>query len=92
MGLVHSCLAHTVHLEMLEENNIYFRQATANKVPEHAMQLRIQFPIYRAATAKTQVVMLVLLGTHGVESIEINSQGGLLPIGEPEDKVDNNGH
>jgi hypothetical protein len=74
---------------MLEENNIYFRQATAN---EHAMQLRIQFPIYRAATAKTQVVMLVLLGTHGVESIEINSQGGLLPIGEPEDKVDNNGH
>jgi hypothetical protein len=73
---------------MLEEYNIYFRQ---DKVPEHAMQLRIQFPIYRAAT-KTQVVMLVLLGTHGVESIEINSQGGLLPIGEPEDKVDNNGH
>ena len=61
---------------MLEEKNIYFRQATPNQVPEHAVHLRIQFPIYRAATAKTQVVMLVLLGTHGVESIEINSREG----------------
>ena len=44
------------------------------------------------ANAKTQVVMLVLVGTHGVESTEISSQARLLPVREPEDKVDNNGH
>jgi hypothetical protein len=52
----------------------------------------IQFPIYCAASPKTQVVLLVLLGIQGVKRGEIRSQRGLFSFREPEDKVDDNGH
>jgi len=50
------------------------------------------FPFYCAASPKTQVVLLVLLGIQGGNSGEIRSQRGLFSFREPENKVDDNGH